>query len=49
VTLNALVHVSETVAEEEASGLPLAITLGLTTLAIFCLLLFVITRLDPDR
>jgi len=47
--MNALVHVSETVAEEEVSGLPLALTLGITTLAIFCLLLFLVSRLDPDR
>ncbi|HUW15851.1 MAG TPA: hypothetical protein VMW94_02135 [Actinomycetes bacterium] len=47
--MNALIRVSEAVAEEEASGLPLALTLGITTLAIFGLLLFLISRLDPDR
>jgi hypothetical protein len=49
VTINALIQAGEAVAEEEASGLPLAITLGVSTLLIFCLVLFVVSRLDPDR
>jgi hypothetical protein len=47
--MNAFIQAGEAVAEEEASALPLAITLGVSTLVIFCLLLFVVSRLDPDR
>ncbi len=41
--------VSETVAEEEENALPLAVTLGVTAFVLFAILLFVITRLNPDR
>lgn len=33
----------------EISGLPLAITLGALAYVIFCVLLFIVTRLNPDR
>jgi hypothetical protein len=33
----------------EVSGLPLAIGLGVTTFVIFGILLFAVTRLNPDR
>ncbi|HUV48898.1 MAG: hypothetical protein WBC76_00050 [Actinomycetes bacterium] len=45
----ALIQLSETVAEEEVSGLPLAISLGVGTFLLFALLLFAVSRLNPDR
>jgi len=45
----ALIQLSETVAEEEASGLPLAISLGVGTFLLFAVLLFAVSRLNPDR
>lgn len=45
----ALVRVAESVAEEEVSGLPLALTLGITTFVLFAILLIAVTRLNPDR
>ena len=45
----ALIQLSETVAEEEVSGLPLAISLGVDTFLLFALLLFAVSRLNPDR
>jgi hypothetical protein len=47
--MNALIQLSETVVEEEVSGLPLAISLGVGTFLLFALLLFAVTRLNPDR
>jgi hypothetical protein len=45
----ALIQLSETVAEEEVSGLPLALTLGIGTFLLFAILLFAVSRLNPDR
>lgn len=45
----ALILLSETVAEEEVSGLPLAISLGVGTVLLFAVLLFAVSRLNPDR
>lgn len=47
--MNALIQLSESVVEEEVSGLPLAISLGVGTFLLFALLLFAVTRLNPDR
>jgi hypothetical protein len=47
--MNALIHLTETVAEEEVSGLPLAMTLGIGTFLAFAILLFAVSRLNPDR
>jgi hypothetical protein len=47
--MNVLIQLSETVGEEEVSGLPLAIGLGVGTFILFALLLFAVTRLNPDR
>jgi hypothetical protein len=47
--MNALIQLSETVAEEEASGLPLALTLGIGTFILFAVLLLAVSRLNPDR
>lgn len=47
--MNALIQLSETVAEEEVSGLPFALTLGIGAFVLFALLLFAVTRLNPDR
>jgi hypothetical protein len=41
-------HLAEVV-RGEISGLPLAITLGGLTFVVFCVLLFIVTRLNPDR
>jgi hypothetical protein len=41
-------HLAEVVAGE-VSGLPLAIGLGVATFLTFCVLLFAVTRLNPDR
>jgi hypothetical protein len=41
-------HVAEVVAGE-ISGLPLAIGLGVGAFVLFGVLLFVVTRLNPDR
>lgn len=45
----ALIHLSETVVEEEVSGLPMAISLGVGTFVLFAILLFAVSRLNPDR
>ncbi|MCZ3385755.1 MAG: hypothetical protein LH630_02005 [Actinomycetia bacterium] len=47
--MNVLVQLAETVAEEEASGLPLALSLGIGTFLLFAVLLFAVSRLNPDR
>jgi hypothetical protein len=47
--MNALIQLSESVVEEEVSGLPLAIGLGVGTFLLFAILLFAVTRLNPDR
>ena len=41
--------VSEAVVEEEENALPLAITLGVVAFVLFSILLFAVTRLNPDR
>ncbi len=45
----ALILLSETVAEEEASALPLALSLAIGTFLLFAVLLFAVSRLNPDR
>ena len=40
---------TETVVEEEVSALPLAISIGAGVFLFFALLLFIVTRLNPDR
>ena len=45
----ALIQLSETVVEEEVSALPLAISLAVGTFLLFALLLFAVSRLNPDR
>ena len=45
----ALVRLSETAAEAEESGFPLAITLAVTAFVLFVVLLIAVTRLNPDR
>jgi len=47
--MNALIQLSEAVVEEEVSGLPLAISLGVGTFLLFAVLLFAVSRLNPDR
>jgi hypothetical protein len=48
-TMTAAFHAAETVLEEEASGLPQALTMGIGTFLAFALLLFIVTRLNQDR
>lgn len=45
----ALIQLSETVVEEEVSALPLAASLGVGTFLLFAVLLFAVSRLNPDR
>jgi len=45
----ALTLLSETPVEEEASALPLALSLGIGTFLLFAILLFAVSRLNPDR
>ena len=47
--MNTLILLAETVAEEEEAALPLAISLGVTAFVLFAILLFAVTRLNPDR
>jgi len=47
--LTAVIHAAETVTEEEVSGLPQALTLSIGAFLFFALLLFIVTRLNPDR
>jgi len=47
--MNTLILLAETVAEEEESALPLALSLGVLAFVSFCVLLFAVTRLNPDR
>ncbi|MFZ0323780.1 MAG: hypothetical protein WAN48_06575 [Actinomycetes bacterium] len=44
-----LIHLVSTPVEEEIAGLPTAIVLGVTVFLVFALLLFLVTRLNPDR
>lgn len=44
-----LTLLSESVTEEEVSALPQALAFSLSALAAFCLLLFAVSRLNPDR
>ncbi len=47
--MTAAIWAAETVAEEEKSGLPQALTLSIGAFLAFALLLFLVTRLNPDR
>ena len=47
--MNTLILLSETVAEEEADAMPLAVTLGVLAFVAFGILLLAVTRLNPDR
>jgi len=47
--MNVLAAIAETPVEEEVSGLPQALTLGIGTFLIFAVLLFIVTRLNQDR
>ena len=47
--MNTLILLSETVAEEEEAALPLAMSLGVLAFVAFCVLLFAVSRLNPDR
>ena len=47
--MNTLILLAETVAEEEESALPLALSMGVLAFVLFCVLLFAVTRLNPDR
>jgi hypothetical protein len=47
--MNTLILLAETAAEEEESALPLALTLGVLAFVLFCILLFAVSRLNPDR
>lgn len=44
-----LTLLAETPIEEEVSGLPQALAFSFSAFAVFCLLLFAVTRLNPDR
>lgn len=43
-----MIHMAEVVSSD-LSGMPLAIALALGTFTIFAVLLFAVTRLNPDR
>ena len=43
------IHMASEVVEEEVSGLPKALGLGVTAFLVFSVLLFAVTRLNPDR
>jgi len=47
--MNVLALLAETPVEEEISGFPQALTLGVSTFVIFAVLLFIVTRLNQDR
>jgi|tagenome__1003787_1003787.scaffolds.fasta_scaffold20954179_3 hypothetical protein len=47
--MTAVIRLAEEVTKSEKSGLPLSITLGLSVLLGFAILLFLVTRLNPDR
>ena len=47
--MTAAIRAAETVLEEEASGMPQALTLGIGSFLAFALLLFIVTRLNQDR
>ena len=47
--MHTLILLAETVVQEEENALPLAVTLGVTAFVLFAILLFVVTRLNPDR
>jgi hypothetical protein len=48
-TMTAAIHAAETVVEEEVSGLPQALAMGIGTFLAFAVLLFIVTRLNQDR
>jgi hypothetical protein len=43
------IQMASEVVEEEVSGLPMAIGLGVTAFVVFAVLLFAVTRLNSDR
>jgi hypothetical protein len=47
--MSALISLAEEMTESEKSGLPLSITLGVSVFLGFAILLFIVTRLNPDR
>jgi hypothetical protein len=47
--MNALIRLSETAVEKEILGLPEAIVFGVSAFILFAVLLFAVTRLNPDR
>ena len=47
--MHTLILLAETVVQEEENALPLAVTLGVTAFVLFAILLFAVTRLNPDR
>jgi hypothetical protein len=47
--MHTLILLSETVAHEEEASLPLAISLAVAAFVGFSILLFAVTRLNPDR
>ncbi|HVQ19176.1 MAG TPA: hypothetical protein VMT27_09120 [Actinomycetes bacterium] len=47
--MTALIHAAESVTKEEVSGFPHALTMGISVFVSFAILLFIITRLNPDR
>ena len=47
--MTAVIHLAEAAAEGEESGFALALTLGVGVFLTFAVLLFAVTRLNPDR
>ena len=47
--MNTLLMLTETVAEEESEFMPFAIACAVTAFVLFAILLFAVTRLNPDR
>jgi len=47
--MSLIFRLAETPVEEEVSALPLALTMGAGVFLFFALLVFLVTRLNPDR
>jgi hypothetical protein len=47
--MTAVIRLAEEITTSEKSGLPLSITLGVSVFLSFAILLFLVTRLNPDR
>ena len=47
--MHTLILLSETVAQEEKASLPLAISFACSAFVAFSIILFAVTRLNPDR